>query len=344
MKEEINSMSYTVGSLFAGIGGICQGFSDAGFKVLWANEYDKNACVTYRENFSHQLIEGDICQLNPKDFQKVDIITSGFPCQAFSIAGYRRGFDDERGNLFFETMRFVDELQPKAFLFENVKNLASHDGGLTLRIMKEKIEGSGYSCFTQVLNTAKATNIPQNRERIFFVGFKKGMNSECSIPCFNFPKEERETLSIRKLLDKGKVPDRYYYNDSRYQEKFSEITWKMDTLYQWRRVYLRENKSNLCPTLTANMGTGGHNVPLVKDDFGVRKLTPRECARFQGYPDSFILPDFVANTQLYKQVGNSVTVPLIKKIALSIKEAFQKPTEKIRENFVYEMQQELAFV
>ena len=334
---------YTVGSLFAGIGGICQGFIDAGFRISWANDFDKHAQKTYEANFSHTFIPGDIHELNPKDFDKVDIITSGFPCQAFSIAGYQKGFRDSRGNLFFETARFINELKPKAILLENVKNLVSHDEGNTFRKIKEYIEKeSKYSFIPMILNTMEYGNLPQTRERIYIVGFKdeadflnptsKAIHSVYYHPISKIPL----TKTVKgDILLKGKVDDRYYYTKkSRYYKILKESMKSKNTVYQWRRVYLRENKSNVCPTLTANMGTGGHNVPLVLDDYGMRKLTPRECARLQGFSDNFVLPE-ISNSHLYKQIGNSVSVPVVRRIAQQIAQALDlkyenKPAEEIR--------------
>ncbi len=327
--------TYTVGSLYAGIGGVCMGFQDAGAKVLWANEFDKNACITYRKNFTHKLYEQDVHTLDPKDVPPIDILTSGFPCQAFSIAGYQKGFKDPRGNHFLETLKFIQHLKPKAILLENVKNLMSHDKGNTFRVIKDFILNSGYSFITKVLNTKDYGNIPQNRERIFMVGFRDEdyhddftMNSTsiCS-QNFKFPDQIPLTKIIQDFFERQKVDKCFYYNDSHLYEKLKEGITKRETVYQWRRMYVRENKSNVCPTLTANMGTGGHNVPLIKDDHGIRKLTPRECIRFQGFPDSYVLPD-IARGQLYKQIGNSVTTPLIKRIAEEIIFALNTKHEK----------------
>lgn len=339
MAEE-KDKKYTVGSLFAGIGGICLGFKQAGFQVKWANEYDKNACITYRANFpDHNLIEGDIYKLDPKDFDKIDVITAGFPCQAFSIAGYQKGFKDPRGNLFFEIIRFIDAIKPKAFLLENVKNLVRHDKGNTFKVIEDYIRHSGYSFIPKVLNSMEYGNVPQNRERIYIVGFKDeseywgemDRKQKCS-SAFRFPNKIELTDKIKKLMFTEKVEPKYYYSNSKYYPELDKFKWSKETVYQWRRVYLRENKSNVCPTLTANMGMGGHNVPLIKDDHDIRKLTPRECGRFQGFPDSFILPEKMGQSQLYKQIGNSVTVPVIKRIAEQIKIAldakYKKPTAK----------------
>lgn len=163
------------------------------------------------------------------------------------------------------------------------------------------------------MNTAEYANIPQNRERIFIVAFNKDHNFDTSK--FDFPKKIKLTKSIHDILDKEKQEDIYYYDKSKYISQLKETIKSKDTIYQWRRVYVRENKNKLCPTLTANMGTGGHNVPLLLDDYGIRKLTPKECFAFQGYDmRSFIMPN-IAKSKLYMQAGNSVTMPLVKRVA-----------------------------
>ncbi len=306
----------TVGGLFAGIGGIELGFKKVGFKISWANEIDKNAAITYRINHKHKLFEKDLKELQTVEVEKIDILTGGFPCQAFSVAGYRKGFEDDRGNVFFEILRFIDDLKPKVLFLENVKNLKSHDNGKTFKTVINELESRGYHLNYKVLNSSQYANVPQNRERIYIVGFrdKEVYNN------FEFPKPKKLTKTIKDLLD-DKADENFYYNKSKYYAQLKEEMINSDTIYQWRRTYVRENKSKLCPTLTANMGTGGHNVPLIIDKKDIRKLTPRECARFQGYDDSFILSDKLANSALYKQVGNSVTVPVIEAIAKQIKKA-----------------------
>jgi len=321
---------YTVGGFFSGVGGIELGFEKAGYKISWSNEYDKNACITYRANFSHKLIEEDIHNIEGESLPAVDIITAGFPCQAFSVAGYREGFRDPRGNLFFEIMRVVDEMQekPKVLFLENVKNFYTHDGGNTYKVVRRTLEDFGYSVFTEILNTADYTDIPQNRERTFIICFKDEVDwtlndkCECSWQFDNLfpPPKSDQRLHIRDILEKKKVDKRFYYGKSAYMyEELKKHMKSRDTVYQWRRQYVRENKSDMCPTLTANMGTGGHNVPLIIDDWGFRKLTPRECFRFQGYDDLYKLPEDVAISQLYKQIGNSVTVSLIERLAKRVK-------------------------
>lgn len=314
-KEDANIMKngLKVASLFAGIGGICYGFKQAGAKIVWANELDKDACKTYRHNFGDKyLVEGDIKEIDPNTIPDIDILNGGFPCQAFSVAGYRKGFDDERGNLFFEITRILEVKKPKAILLENVKNLEGHDHGNTFKVIKEQLELLGYYVHHKVLNTMEYGNVPQNRERIYIVGFL----SKEAFDKFKYPDEIPLSKTIHDIIDvTDKKPLGLYYENSKYYPELVKTMTKKDTVYQWRRVYCRENKNNVCPTLTANMGTGGHNVPLILDDFGIRKLTPEECVGFQGFPKEFSFPSDIGNASKYKQAGNSVSVPVVKRIA-----------------------------
>ncbi|VEJ54743.1 cytosine-specific methyltransferase NlaX [Campylobacter insulaenigrae] len=313
MKKQENKMF--LGSLFAGVGGIEFGFKKAGFDCVWAIEIDQKACETYKANHQNIIINKDINDVKLNTLTSIDILTAGFPCQAFSVAGYRKGFNDERGNVFFGILRYLEYFKPKVVFLENVKNLKAHDKGKTLKIILQELQKLGYFVKYEILNTAKHGNIPQNRERIYMIGFLNFNAYEE----FNFPSEVKLTKNIQDLLDK-KTSEEFYYANTKYYAILKENMKNKNTLYQWRRHYVRENKSNLCPTLTANMGTGGHNVPLVIDGRDIRKLTPRECARFQGFPDSFNLPDTLSNTSLYKQIGNSVSVSVIEAIAKKIKE------------------------
>tara|TARA_B110000008_G_C16957048_1_gene558632 strand:+ start:373 stop:1371 length:999 start_codon:yes stop_codon:yes gene_type:complete len=324
---------YTVGGLFSGVGGIEQGFINNDFKVLWSNDIDEPSSKTFKQNFDHQHILQDIHTLKGKDLNPIDVLVGGFPCQAFSIAGYRKGFDDNRGNLFFEILRLVKELKekPKVLFLENVKNFYTHDHGNTFATVHKELEKNGYCVFHKVLNTSSITKVPQNRERTFIICFDEGAGAKLDpsqkmtqkfIQIFP-PKEIKKTDSIRKYLEKKEVEDRFFYGEEKYMYKELKDTIKSkDTVYQWRRQYVRENKSNVCPTLTANMGTGGHNVPLIMNDDGrYRKLTPRECFNLQGFPKSYKLPNDIPVSQLYKQAGNSVTVRIIEVLAGLVKEA-----------------------
>ena len=177
----IMSGKYTVGSMFAGIGGICLGFKSAGAKIVWANEIDHYACETYRHNFNGApfLQEGDVYKVNTDSIPDLNILTAGFPCQAFSIAGYRKGFNDERGVLFYQVMRIIKAKKPRAVFLENVKNLENHDNGRTYKTIKKLLTDEDYLVTEKVMNTMEYGNIPQNRERIYIVGFRKHENGSC---------------------------------------------------------------------------------------------------------------------------------------------------------------------
>lgn len=315
-----------VASFFAGVGGIDIAFENAGFNVIWANEFDKYAADTYRLNFNNELVVDDIRNVNAQDIPDFDVMIGGFPCQAFSVAGYRKGFEDERGNLFFELERIFIEKKPQVIFLENVKNLVGHDGGNTFRVILERLKNAGYHVKKEVLNACDYGNLPQNRERIYIVAFL----DEKAYKEFEFPEPIELTNTLKKYIDYDiKQDDKYYYTKescSFYEELEKKVT-SSDTTYQWRRVYVRENKSNLCPTLTANMGTGGHNVPLIYTSTGIRKFTPRECFNIMGYDRKYKLPENMANTHLYKQAGNSVVVPVIERIAEEIQSALQRASE-----------------
>lgn len=289
--------------LFAGIGGFRLALQNIGGKCVYTSEWDKVAKKTYRENFG-EIPFGDITKESTKNYipKEFDVLCAGFPCQAFSIAGNRKGFADTRGTLFFDVEKIIEKHRPKVVFLENVKNLVSHDNGKTfdviIEILKEKL---GYKVFHSVLNSMTHANIPQNRERIFIIAFDPKQVPK--FQNFKFPEKIKLTKTIHDILENGKQEDRYYYpKDHQYYPELKKTMTSKDTVYQWRRVYVRENKSNVCPTLTANMGTGGHNVPLIKDHYGIRKLTPRECFSFQGYPQNYVLPN-LANGRLYMQAS-----------------------------------------
>ena len=312
---------YNIGSFFAGVGGIELGFKQAGFsEPVYANEFDKWAQITYSNNWNSDILDkSDICEISPKEVPDMDIVLGGFPCQAFSIAGQQLGFEDARGTLFFEMMRFVKEKQPQVVLAENVKNLQTHDSGITFKVICGTLEELGYKVRYKVMNAKEYGNIPQNRERIYIVAFSDMAKAER----FRFPEPIPLTLNIRNIIDfENPQKEKYYYTKEKYKSEMIDILERdMDdknAIYQWRRTYVRKNKSGVIPTLTANQGTGGHNVCLIRTDDGrIRKMTPRECFNAQGFPSDFILPD-IADCHLYKQAGNSVCVPVIKRIAEQI--------------------------
>ena len=326
-------MTFKIGSLYAGIGGIDKGMEQAGFEVAWANEVDAHACETYLLNHAGKnLFEDDVYNLDISQLGAIDLLAAGFPCQPFSVAGYRKGFEDERGNHFEQIMKIVDALQPQVLFLENVKNFRNHDKGRTYQTAKKMIEERGYHPKDAVLNTADYANIPQNRERFFLVAFRDKQLADR----FEFPEKTELTMTINDLIDEAKVDERFYYTEKSgiYERIVDEIT-RTDTLYQWRRKYVRENKNNMCPTLTANMGTGGHNVPIILTKQGIRKLTPKECFRFQGFND-IQFPDDMAVSHLYKQAGNSVTVPVIKRIAENIMLVLSSETIELEKTMLLE--------
>ena len=313
----------TVSGFFAGVGGIEIGFRQAGFDIVWSNEIDEKASKTFRKNHSNLLVTDDIHNISSDSVPDTDIIVGGFPCQAFSVAGYRKGFEDERGEVFFQLARIISQKLPRVIFIENVKNLVGHDNGNTYKVIRETLESYGYHLKTMVLNACEYGNIPQNRERIYIIGF---LNEE-DFDNFKQISPINLTVKISDIVDyNAKVDDKFYYTEQNcsFYNLLKEGVTNKDTVYQWRRKYIRENKSNLCPTLTANMGTGGHNVPIVLTKYGIRKLTPKECFMFQGYPESFVLPDDVAQSHLYKQAGNSVVIPVIYRLASEIRKSLKK--------------------
>ena len=246
-------------------------------------------------------------------------------CTSFSVAGYRKGFEDDRtGDLFFEMERIFKVRKPRVIFLENVKNLVGHDNGKTFRTIIERLEEAGYKdkIRYQVLNACEYGNIPQNRERIYIVAFREKEDYDRFQMPYPIPLEK----NIFKIFNyDSKVDEKYYYTPGKYKGNIYELLEEsMDddsTVYQWRRKYVRKNQNNLVPTLTANMGEGGHNVPLIKTQYGIRKLTPIECFYAQGYPRDYQLPTDMSDAKLYKQAGNSVVVPVINRIAENIMKA-----------------------
>lgn len=364
-------MKYNVGSLFAGVGGICLGFQKASnekssYNLCFANEIDEYACETYKKNFNHPLIKGDINKLlkpetcdseeEKKYYEsqrhilfdnKIDVLNGGFPCQAFSIAGEQKGFEDERGNLFLSIFELINQMseyssKPRILFLENVKNLLSHDSGRTYSVIKSKLEEAGYIIKEKVLNTMDYSELPQNRERIYIVGFLNKEDADKFTFYENIEKRKlkcdakKRAKQVENILDKNITVENnaeYYYTAEKYPNYFredginltKEITEK-NQFYQCRRgMYVRKNMSNVCPTLTANMGTGGHNVPLILANDGIRKLTPSETFKLQGFPigNGYELPTEYkgkkySNAHLYKQAGNAVSVDMIQMIATEI--------------------------
>ncbi len=317
-------------SFFAGVGGIDKGFEDfkgSPFKVIYANEFDPYPVETYEKNSSIKVDCRDIHEVGTDELPDFNVMLAGFPCQAFSVAGNRKGFDDEkgRGTLFFELVRIFKEKKPDIIFLENVKNLVGHDNGNTFSVILQELESEGYHVKYAVLNAMEYGNIPQNRERIYVIAFK----DKTVYKNFEFPKPIPLTTKLTDIIDYESImDDKYYYTEGKYKgDIYEQLVAAMDdpeAIYQWRRKYVRKNKSGVVPTLTANQGEGGHNVCLIKTEHGIRKMTPHECFNTQGFSKDFILPDSQCDSRLYKQAGNSVCVSVIKRIAQEISKAVKE--------------------
>jgi DNA (cytosine-5)-methyltransferase 1 len=305
--------------LCSGTGAFSYVFEKYGYECVFSNDIISESKEIYQLNIkSHEnFILDDLHNIKTESIPPHDILCAGFPCQSFSIAGERKGFMDERSNVFWKIIDILQFCKPNIIILENVKNLVSHDKNNTFRIIKQSLENIGYSIKFSILDTCKITNIPHHRERIYIVGFlDKSIYDK-----FNFEFEHTLNNCVNSFLEKN-VADKYYYTKKLkvYDEVKRNIVKhvKTGTVYQYRRYYIRENKNKCCPTLTANMGSGGHNVPLIKDDIGIRKLTPRECFNLQGFPENYQLPN-LSDSKLYKLSGNAVSIPVIEKIIIKLK-------------------------
>lgn len=304
----------TVASLFAGIGGIELGFAQAGFQILWAIEKDHKCCLTYRHNHKEiPLIEADICNVDPHSLSTVDAIAAGFPCQPFSIAGRQRGFCDNRGNLFYEVIRFVQAIQPRVVFLENVQNLQEHDNGRTFITIHNALVESGYYIRYRVMRASEYGNVPQIRDRIYIVAFKD--IADCDV--FKFPDTIPLTVSIDNIINRHEEKNRVYYyqKNDLFFAKVREIVTDQSSIYRVYHESIKITQNHMCPTLTASMGMQRDQVPLVIDNYGIRKLTLRECLDFQGFPKDFYFPNTITIEDAYKQCGNTVCVPVVKRVA-----------------------------
>lgn len=300
---------YKVIDLFAGVGGIRLGFEKA-FKdktsFVFSSELDKYAQTTYNANHN-EMPHGDITQIKAEDIPKHDIILAGFPCQAFSIAGLKKGFEDTRGTLFFDVARIAKLHKPRVVFLENVKGFKNHDKGNTFRIVKETLEGLGYKVFAEVLN-AKHFGVPQNRERIYIIGFL-----DHSIN-FEFPKKFEKVSKLGNILDNC-VDEKYTISDklwAGHQRRKLEHKAKGNGF----GYSMFNEKSEYTSTLSARYYKDGSEVLIEQKNKNPRKLTPREAGRLQGFPNDFKI--VVSDTQAYKQFGNSVAVPVIEALAKNI--------------------------
>lgn len=309
--------------LFAGTGAFTLAFEKTGsVECVFANDMVETSKTIYDCNFhDHELTLKDIHDVKVEEIPSHNILTGGFPCQPFSIAGKLEGFNDPRSNVFWKILEILDYHKPEYVILENVKNLVSHDDKKTFETIKKTLTERGYYIHYKVLNTAEITGIPQHRERIYIVCMK----SKEVYDQFNLEFDKIQKQPVGSFFESAPsnsqnpttIDKKYYYTEkSKTWDLVKTGITKKDTIYQYRRVYVRENKSNECPTLTANMGMGGHNVPLIMDDVGIRKLTPRECFNFQGFPNTYNVPNKkISDANLYKLIGNAVSVPVVSLIA-----------------------------
>ena len=314
-----------VGCLFSGMGGFATGFLKAGCSIRWACDNDQYACEVFNYRIPGvTVLEKDVRNLSVQTdgLTTVDVVIAGFPCQSFSQAGNRRGFDDPRGKLFFEIPRLLGEFdpiqRPRLLVLENVPYLLHGSNKNWFDQVRRALRRAGYwfreeSCWT--VNVKDATDLPQDRERLFMVGASR---QHFSHNPFVLPKIEADAvrrLSLDELIDRShKAPENAYLNrNNKYYkmiEKKMSAGESVENIYQLRRSYVREKKQGLCPTLTANMGIGGHNVPFVRDSWGIRKLSVREVALLQGFdPNEQVFPDIPVQEQ-YRLLGNTVCVSL----------------------------------
>lgn len=319
---------YSFIDLFSGIGGFHIALSSFGAKCVFASEWDKYAALTYEENFGIKPF-GDITKINEKEVPKHDFLCAGFPCQSFSISGKQKGFEDVRGSLFFEIIRIANYHKPKVVFLENVKNLINHDGGRTLKVIIDTLEELNYSVFFKVLNSSNF-GLPQNRERIYIVAFSKTIDSMS----FSFPIAANEPICLEEILEEKpetinfierddiKIYKNYILNNSLFGKEYLNKPIQIGKINkggQGERIY---HPHGHAITLSANGGGIGAKTGLYLIDGKIRKLTPRECARVQGFPDNFII--ITSNTQAYKQFGNAVSINVLQNIIIEMQKILCK--------------------
>jgi DNA (cytosine-5)-methyltransferase 1 len=298
--------------LFAGIGGMRLGFESAGAECVFSSEWDKFAQLTYKENFG-ELPAGDITQIPSSEIPDHDLLLAGFPCQPFSNAGLKLGFNDTRGTLFFEVARIINDKRPAMVLLENVKGFVNHDRGRTFSTIKSVLEDElNYHVFSKVLN-ASDFGLPQNRERIFIVCFDRSRFPSVK---FDFPLPTEEVTYVGSILDEN-VDSKYFLSDklwNGHKRRLMEHRKKGNGF----GYSLFDYDSVRTSTISARYYKDGSEI-LIKTKKNPRRLTPREAARLQGFGEDFKIP--VSDTQAYKQFGNSVAVAVIKAIAAQMRKA-----------------------
>ena len=300
--------------LFCGIGGIRIAFENNGFNCVFSSEIDKNAQKTYFENF-RELPSGDITKVNLYHIPDFDVLAAGFPCQPFSQAGKKLGFDDTRGTLFFEIIKILSLHKPKCFLLENVKNLKSHDKGNTFSVIKDSLSNLGYHFKYEILNS-KDFGLPQNRARIFIIGFLD--KNKCDK--FVFPTGDKKTVKLGDFLEKN-VDSKYTLSDKLWQGHQKRKLKHLENGNGFGYRIFNEN-SPYVSTISARYYKDGPEILIEQKDKNPRKLTPREAARIQGFPDDFKINP--SDNNAYRQFGNSVAISVVDKIVFEIKKVLNE--------------------
>ena len=330
------------GALFAGIGGFCLGFAQSGIKTVWAVENNPAAVQTYQHNISNVrvVMDGDVpasvkdVGVKSHQLEPIDVLHAGFPCQSFSMAGERKGFEDDRGKLFYEIIRIVKEFgdnKPSVIVLENSPHLRNGEGGAWFLEVTKELKNLGYwfrESSSAELDCYDLTPLPQKRNRLFMVAFSIDhfKNGRLNFPASQFFGDK----NLADYIDfSGEKDDDYYlHKENRYHKMISDEVDDKNCIYQLRKYLVRVKEPNLCPTLTANMGLGGHNVPFIHDKNGLRKLTEYECLKLQGFPSTFKFPEILGRNKRYTQVGNSVSVPVAALLAKAIREKIDKERNK----------------
>lgn len=314
---------YIVGDLFAGAGGLSKAFKQTGVQIAWANEIDRNACELYRENFSNvYLIDVDINNIESKEIPDVDILVGGFPCESFPTGRYESEFRDKGGILFFKIIRVLNVKKPRVFLLESTKHLLSLNKGITFKMITEELNNEGYYIKYAVLNSMEYSNIPHNKERLYIVGFRDKKEFEM----YKFPEKIQLNLQVKDIIDiTEKKENKYYYseNSKDYLRLNKEVKVK-GRIHQFRLVPRRQNDFDnkiirdydFCPALTLYI-TNKNYVPVIRDNYGVRMLTPNECFAMQGFFD-FKFPKGVSEKKLYRYAAGCSSVGVVRRIAENI--------------------------
>ena len=303
-------------SLFCGIGGIDLAFEQAGHSIVWANDNDKYACMTYRKVFPDvSFFEDDIRKIDKTTIPDCDIVTAGFPCQPFSVCGKQKGFSDDRGDLFFEICKVIDAKHPKIVFLENVANLTEHNNGKTFNLIHNELSERNYY-IRYLIADACDYGVPQHRTRSYIIAFTEKEACDRYI----FPEKTLLVNQITDIIDiTVKADDRYYYQPgtSKY-EKLKVFIQDDKQLYRFSDWGIQSSKDGISFTLKANMGTYFDRVPIIKDQYGIRRITPTECLLLQGFPHIFLFAENVPEKEQYKQAGNTVCVPVVANIAKAL--------------------------